>query len=201
MNLGRLRQRIYSPPPLTTRALPREPWNPSPKPRCFQPRPRLRDAAREAGRRWGTRYGRYALAGTVHAPPRRSAEEVRKGGSRGRQGDDGPGLKKCDARPGEAARHGGLACHHGGRSREGTRRGACDDMRILSDIRTRATALRIKRPHSGCTDCPALRGSPAGAGRRRRRPHTPPAGRRHPGTPAGGASLARIERPTGSVVP
>ena len=40
MNLGRLRQRIYSPPPLTTRALPREPWNSSPIPGRFQPRRR-----------------------------------------------------------------------------------------------------------------------------------------------------------------
>ncbi len=43
MNLGRLRQRIYSPPPLTTRALPREPWNRSPKPWRFQPGLRLGD--------------------------------------------------------------------------------------------------------------------------------------------------------------
>ena len=141
MNLGRLRQRIYSPPPLTTRALPREPWNPSPKGGRFQPRRRLGNVSRNDG-----------SAGASEGETGR----VQKGGSRGRQGDDDPGLKRCDARPGEAGRHGDSQCHRAAGGWRGIQiHGACDDKRILSEIRSRATALRTIPLPPVCTYCPA----------------------------------------------
>ena len=119
MNLGRLRQRIYSPPPLTTRALPREPWNPSPKPGRFQPRPRLRADAREARRSSARGPGDTPSPAPRAGRPGEASKGSTKEAAGAVMGDDGPGLKKCDARPGEAARHGGLACHHGGRHGRG----------------------------------------------------------------------------------
>jgi len=101
---------------------------------------------------------------------------VTEGGSRGRQGDDDPGLKGVPPGQGKRVGTGDSQCHPAAAGWRGIQlRGACDDTRILSEIWSLATVLRTNgngslvrfvlpatEPRRGTLQWP-FRGAPGGS--------------------------------------